>query len=88
MVRLQLLAGTVPSSKNYLDGTVPSSQNYLDGTVTSSKMFLDGTLKNVQNKISTIGVPTLGWCGRPSTRMFSKASSRGDRATRLVELYL
>ena len=27
-----LLAGTVPSSKNYLDGTVPSSKKLVDGT--------------------------------------------------------
>ena len=40
-----MLAGTVPSSEEYLDGTVPSSKNYLDGTVPSSKKLVDGTYK-------------------------------------------
>ena len=38
-VRSQLLAGTVPPSKNYLDGTVPSSKMYLDGTVPSTNKY-------------------------------------------------
>ena len=40
-----MLAGTVPSSEEYLDGTVPSSKSYLDGTVPSSKKLVDGTYK-------------------------------------------
>ena len=40
-----MLAGTLASSKKYLDGTVPSSKNYLDGTVPSSKKLVAGTSK-------------------------------------------
>ena len=37
-----MLAGTVPSSKKYLDGTVPASKNLVDGT---SKKGREGVVK-------------------------------------------
>ena len=37
-----MLAGTVPSSKKYLDGTVPASKKLVDGT---SKKGREGVVK-------------------------------------------
>ena len=41
-LRSDLSAGTVPSSKNYLDGTVPSSKKLVDHTSKNGRVGAGG----------------------------------------------